>query len=108
MNANNQNLTYVVNFTVVVPADLWDNVELELSFNLGEWTFYDADAISETDGIVTASIKLESASFWSNVGRAKAAYDDASESFANPSIAFGDYKAIETKSELYTIREYGI
>jgi hypothetical protein len=106
MNANNQNLTYVVNFVVVVPADLWDNIEL--SFNQGEWSFYDADAISETDGIVTASIKLESASYWSNVERAKAAYDDASESFANPSIAFGDYKAIETKSELYTLREYGI
>jgi hypothetical protein len=106
MNANNQNLTYVVNFVVVVPADLWDNIEL--SFNQGEWSFYDADAISETDGIVTASIKLETESFWSTPDRAKASYDNASESFANPSIAFGDYKAIETKSELYTIREYGI
>lgn len=105
MNANNQNLTYVVNFTVEVPVDLWENVEL--SYN-EEYSFYDADAISENNGIVTASIKLETESFWSNVERAKAAYDNASESFANPSIAFGDYKAIETKSELYKIREYGI
>lgn len=105
MNANNQDLTYVVNFTVEVPREMWDNVEL--SYN-EEYSFYDADEISETNGIVTASIKLETGSFWSNVDRAKAAYDDASESFANPSIAFGDYKAIKTKSELYKIREYGI
>jgi hypothetical protein len=106
MNANNQDLTYVVNFTVEVPRDLWDNVEL--SYNEIEWSLYDSDFISEENDIVTASIKLETESFWSNVERAKAAYDNASESFANPSIAFGDYKAIETKSELYKIREYGI
>lgn len=101
-----QDLTYVVNFTVEVPVDLWENVDL--TFNRNDWSFYDADFVSESDGIVTASIKLESESFWSTIDRAKAAYDDSSESFYEPAIMFGDYKAIEIKSELYKVREYGI
>jgi hypothetical protein len=105
MNANNQDLTFVVDFTVTVPREIWDNVEL--SYN-EEYSFYDADEISENNGIVTASIKLETESFWSTPDRARAAFDEYSESLPDPRIVFFMYNAPVSNTALYKIREYGI
>jgi len=106
MNANNQDLTFVVDFTVTVPREIWDNAEL--SYNDSEYTFYDSDFISEENDIVTASIKLETESFWSTPDRARTAFDEYSESLPNPRIVFFMHNAPVLNTALYSIREYGI
>jgi hypothetical protein len=103
---NNQDLTLVIEFIVTVPRDLWDNVEL--SFNENEYSFYDADLISEIDGIVTASIVLESIAISSTPERAAKYFDEYSETMPEPSIKFNDYIAPVTDTNLYKVREYGI
>lgn len=103
---NNQNVTYVVDFTIVITRDTWDN--LELTFNQCEYSFYDADLISENDGVVTVSIKLESNAFWSTPERAAKYFDEYSETMPEPSIQFGDNVQFVTDTKLYKIIEYGI
>jgi hypothetical protein len=102
---NNQDLTLVIEFIVTVPRDLWD---VELSYNENEYSFYDADLISEIDGIVTASIILESNAIWSTPERAAKYFDEYSETMPEPSIKFNDYIAPVTDTNLCKVREYGI
>ena len=103
---NNQDLSIVIDFTVTVPRDLWDGVEL--SFSNTDYSLFDADFISEVNDIVTASIKLESSAIWSTPERAAKYFDEYSETMPEPSIKFNDYIAPVTDTKLYKIREYGI
>jgi hypothetical protein len=102
----NQDLSIVIEFIVTVPREIWDNVEL--SFSNTDYSFYDADFISEENDIVTASIKLETESFWSTPDRARTAFDEYSESLPNPRIVFFMYNAPVSNTALHKIREYGI
>lgn len=103
--SNNQDLTLVIEFIVTVPRDLWD---VELSYNENEYSFYDADLISEIDGIVTASIVLESSAIWSTPERAAKYFDEYSETMPDAGIKFNEYLAPVTDTNLYKVREHGI
>lgn len=106
MNANNQDLTYIINFTVTLPRNLWDNAEL--SFSNDDYSFYDADFISEVNDTVTASIKLESETFFSNIEHAKQYFIEYSETMPNPQIEFDGFKPYTISTTLYSVKEYGI
>lgn len=103
---NNQDLSIVIDFTVTVPRDLWDGVEL--SFSNTDYSLFDADFSSEVNDIVTASIKLESSAIWTTPERAAMYFDEYSETMPEPSIKFNDYIAPVTDTKLYKIIEYGI
>lgn len=103
--SNNQDLTLIIEFIVTVPRDLWDGTEL--SFSNTDYSFYDADFISEVNDIVTASIKGETGVIFSNVDMV----NDSFSEYGNTSptnIMFGDYEAPITNESLYKIIEYGI
>lgn len=103
---NNQDLTYIIDFAITLPRDLWDNAEL--SFNESDYTFVDADFISENNNEVTASIKLESESFFSNIERAKQYFIEYSETMPNPQIEFDGFKPYTISTTLSDVKEYGI
>lgn len=104
--SNNQYLTLVIEFIVTVPRDLWDNTEL--SFSNDDYSFYDADLISEVNDIVTASIVLESSAIWSTPERAAKYFDEYSETMPDAGIKFNEYLAPVTDTNLYKVREHGI
>ena len=103
--SNNQDVTLVIEFIVTVPRDLWD---VELSYNENDYSFYDADLISEVNDIVTASIVLESSAIWSTPERAAKYFDEYSETMPDAGIKFNEYLAPVTDTNLYKVREYGI
>ena len=105
---NDQDVTMVVDFTVEIDSRIWDDGDEEIIFKGSTgFTFYDASLISETNGIVTASVKGESDAVWSTPERVQANFDDISEGF-DVAIFFGDHPATIQSSTLYRVREYGI
>lgn len=108
MSRNNQDVTMVVDFTVAIDSRIWDDGDEEIIFKGNDgFTFFDADFISENDGVVIASVKGESDAVWSTPQRVTDNFDDISESF-DTQIFFGSHPAAIMATSLYTVREYGI
>lgn len=108
MSRNNQDVTMIVDFTVVIASDIWWDGDEQISFRGNDgFTFHDADLITEDNGLVTASVQGESEVFWSNTQSVTDDFDDISESFTTQ-IFFGDHPAEIQSTRLHSVREYGI
>lgn len=102
---NNQDLSIVIDFTVTVPRDLWDGVEL--SFSNTDYSLFDADFISEENDTVTASIKGEYGVIFSNSDRVNESFNEYGNTTPT-NILFGEYIAPITSESIYRIIEHGI
>ena len=90
---SDQDVTMVVDFTVEIDSRIWDDGDEEIIFKGSTgFTYYDASLISESNGMVTASVKGESHAVWSSSAQVRANFDDISKSF-DVSIFFGDHPA---------------
>jgi len=109
MANNNQDVTMVVDFTVVIDRLIWDgDADNDIIFKgNSDFTLYDAEFVSECNGLVTALVKGESAASWSTPERITENFDEISESF-DVQIWFGEHPAEIQELSLYNVREYGI
>ena len=106
MSRYNQDLTVVVEFTVTLPREIWD-AETELTFTNSDYSFYDADFVSETDDIVTAKVMGAFGLVYSNPDQVKESFAEYGNT-KETDIMFGDYKVEILKDDLYNIIKEGI
>ena len=100
---SNQDVSILVDFTVEIDSRIWNDPGEQVIFKGStRFIFDDASLISETDGIVTASIKGESCAVWSSSDQVRANFDDISKGF-NVGIFFGDHPATIKATRLYDV-----